>query len=58
MTRKTCPKCGKQFECENDSPNPCQCDGVPLNKKQLDYIKNNFENCLCLNCLHQLSETI
>ncbi|MZG53614.1 MAG: cysteine-rich CWC family protein [Nitrospinae bacterium] len=57
MTLKNCPRCGTHFECENDSPKPCQCDDVPLSKKQLDYIRGNFENCLCLDCLHQIGKS-
>lgn len=58
MTLKTCSRCGAEFECENDSPKPCQCDEVLLSKEKLDYIKENFENCLCLGCLHHLNSTI
>ncbi|MBC8283054.1 MAG: cysteine-rich CWC family protein [Nitrospinae bacterium] len=58
MTEKACSRCGVLFECENDSPKPCQCDAVPLSKEQLDYIKENFENCLCLDCLQHLNKTI
>lgn len=51
---KICPKCGAAFVCKHDDILNCQCSQIALNRDQLDYIKANFDSCLCQNCLKEI----
>jgi len=53
---KICPRCQAQFECKVGSINLCQCQTVSLNTAETDYIQNQFEDCLCANCLFELKK--
>ncbi|SEP11932.1 cysteine-rich CWC family protein [Niastella yeongjuensis] len=49
---KKCSKCETAFNCQNESRG-CWCEEVQLSTRQLDYLKENYENCLCPNCLKE-----
>ena len=50
--QKNCSKCGKAFNCCNEVPG-CWCENVQLDQKALDALKNEFDNCLCSECLKE-----
>jgi len=47
---KKCSKCGNAFECTNDADG-CWCQQYTLSLDVLKHLKENFENCLCPECL-------
>ena len=64
---KTCPRCGRQFECLHEEmmlaykegrPLPvCHCTTVTLSPAQRDRLALRYPNqCLCHECLTQLSD--
>jgi hypothetical protein len=53
---KVCPRCHAQFECKIGSINLCQCQVVSLNTNEADYIRKQFEDCLCADCLVALKK--
>jgi len=52
---KTCPKCNAVFECKAGNFTQCQCFGIKLTEEQKAYIAGQYEDCLCRNCLNNLS---
>jgi hypothetical protein len=48
---KICPRCQARFECKLGSMNLCQCTSVTLNDAERDYIRAQFDDCLCASCL-------
>ena len=52
---KTCPSCNSSFECKVGSILECECMNVQLTHLQRDYIRENFTDCLCVNCLRKIS---
>jgi hypothetical protein len=55
--QKYCPRCNLQFECKAGSIHLCQCSNIKLSAEEKDFIQQQFEDCLCINCLRQLKET-
>jgi len=51
---KTCPNCNTEFECKVNDVKNCQCFGVNLNENQKDFIRKNFDDCLCKKCLENI----
>lgn len=49
---KTCPSCGRQFECRADDVTHCQCAKVVLSAEQRKRIAALFGECLCAECLN------
>ncbi|TNF33205.1 MAG: hypothetical protein EP315_08660 [Gammaproteobacteria bacterium] len=54
--KKSCPRCQQTFQCESSGTRSCPCDRIPLNEAQRDYIANHYSDCLCPNCLVDLSK--
>ena len=50
MAKKECSKCGENFTCTNETRG-CWCENVQLNTETLQFLKENYENCLCPSCL-------
>jgi hypothetical protein len=50
---KTCPKCGSKFECNNYNIFKCACLQVPLTPEARQHIAENYDDCLCMNCLRE-----
>jgi len=46
---KTCPRCGAGFECLH-APG-CWCTDYTLLPEKLNRLKQEFDNCLCPQCL-------
>jgi hypothetical protein len=55
--QKHCPRCKQVFECKVGSIHLCQCSNIPLTTEEKYFIQQQFEDCLCINCLHQLKES-
>ena len=53
----TCESCGKLFECGAKS-GTCWCFGVAIEPESLAQLKEQFQNCLCFNCLQDSSQFI
>ena len=53
--KKTCPKCKTIFECKADEIENCLCNSIQLNTITIERIKNNFKDCLCVECLKQVN---
>lgn len=56
MENKKCPICGTDFLCRHNDIIACQCSSVLLNDLQREYIKKNYNDCLCLTCLREISK--
>ncbi len=52
---KKCQKCNQEFDCRHDEILECHCVRVPLNKKALQYLKENYKDCLCNKCLKEVA---
>ncbi|MFO8024918.1 cysteine-rich CWC family protein [Thiohalophilus sp.] len=48
---KECARCNTHFECKSGSIMLCQCQTVVLSTEQLEYINEQYEDCLCSRCL-------
>ena len=46
-----CDRCGTGIECKANSYTKCQCSVVQLNLNEVQYISENYEGCMCANCL-------
>lgn len=58
MQEKSCPRCGAKFICRhNDDILKCQCATVQLTPEARQYISENYTDCLCANCLCEISES-
>jgi hypothetical protein len=52
-----CESCGDPFECGAKSGS-CWCFSVAIEPQSLAQLKEQFQNCLCFNCLQKSSPTI
>ena len=51
---KTCPNCKQKFDCKADDIENCLCNSIQLNNDAVGLIKNQFEDCLCVECLKEI----
>ncbi|MFV0418848.1 MAG: cysteine-rich CWC family protein [Dysgonomonas sp.] len=51
--KKICPRCSSAFACREDRTDLCHCTHIYLLSGVRDYIKENYENCLCPKCLKE-----
>lgn len=51
---KQCNRCETTFECKVGSILLCQCYEVKLTEEERDFIKSEYLDCLCANCLNSL----
>lgn len=51
---KGCPRCKSEFECKSGSVLLCQCQTIVLSEAQMQYIAAQYDDCLCIKCLHEL----
>ena len=49
--KKTCPRCGKTFECVHSID--CWCVKIQLKDTTKAYLKENYSDCLCKDCLEE-----
>ena len=61
---KVCPRCGAHFVCTHDAlcqcvgitlTELCQCVGISLTENARAYMRTHYTDCLCRECLLQLS---
>jgi hypothetical protein len=52
---KNCPRCNKTFECQHSST--CWCSKYSITDNVRLYLKDNFSDCLCENCLKEIIES-
>jgi len=52
---KQCPRCKIDFECKTNNVLQCQCAGISLSEEQRSVIANDYDDCLCADCLHYFS---
>ncbi len=50
---KKCESCGKSFSCASESGN-CWCFELKLDFETLENLRNNYQNCLCEDCLKKV----
>ena len=51
--KKTCPRCGKEFECVHSVD--CWCVKVKLTDTTKAYLKEHYNDCLCKDCLEEIN---
>ncbi len=51
---KHCPKCKTTFECKVGSIMLCQCSTVQLTAEEIEFIQQQYDDCLCASCMKQL----
>lgn len=51
---KYCPRCNSTFECKAGKILLCQCNKVNLNEREKEYLKNNYNDCLCIVCIEEI----
>ncbi|WP_089761793.1 cysteine-rich CWC family protein [Chitinophaga terrae (ex Kim and Jung 2007)] len=50
----TCPRCGRPFECRVGTILQCQCQEVVLSEAETAYIRQQYNGCLCADCLRDM----
>ncbi|NOQ71957.1 MAG: hypothetical protein GQ574_08145 [Crocinitomix sp.] len=53
--KKTCAKCHQSFECLMEDIKNCHCSNIVLSKTALEAIAENYDNCLCNECLQAIA---
>ncbi|MBK6965567.1 MAG: cysteine-rich CWC family protein [Bacteroidales bacterium] len=51
---KTCPRCGRQFECLHSEG--CWCYNYTISPEYAEKLSNEFNYCLCPECLPIFAE--
>ena len=51
---KYCPRCHSTFECKVGNVLLCQCNKINLNVMEKEYLSNNYNDCLCVNCMEEI----
>lgn len=54
--QKKCPRCSSNFKCREDRTELCHCTRIHLFSGVRDYIKDNYQNCLCPQCLKETNQ--
>lgn len=55
---KECPKCGRQFACNNYNILKCDCIHIPLDREAREKLARDFDDCLCIDCLKEYSKPV
>jgi hypothetical protein len=53
---KICPRCKSRFECRLDEILNCHCLTVGLDARQLAYLSEHYDDCLCNACLRDVRD--
>jgi hypothetical protein len=56
--RKICPRCGGSFVCKANRIHHCDCMGVLLSDETVEYIRQHYDDCLCVACLQALQQGV
>ncbi len=51
---KKCPSCGRFFECKGTDD--CWCESYLIHRKEYFRLTQEFNDCLCPECLKKYSE--
>ena len=51
-----CERCGKSMECKANAFTKCQCSTVQLTLNETQYVSENYDGCLCGECLLELQK--
>lgn len=51
---KNCPRCHLPFECKVGDIAHCQCTTITLTHEERIFLNEQFEDCLCANCMREL----
>ncbi len=51
-----CTRCGAGIACKIDAYSRCVCGKTQLDAKEVKYISNSYNGCLCNGCLQELRE--
>ena len=54
VEEKICPRCKNTFTCNAEDIKNCQCHAVTLSEKESAFLKLNFKDCLCIQCLLEI----
>ena len=49
--QETCPLCDRSFICKVGNVSQCQCAKVELTIDIIRFLKDEFNACLCIDCL-------
>jgi hypothetical protein len=52
----TCPRCNHSFECKCGTIQLCLCMSVQLDDAQREFIAEQYDGCLCRDCLDELAQ--
>lgn len=52
--QKICPRCKSEFLCQHENISQCACSKISINKKEMEFIKKQYKDCLCVKCLQEL----
>ena len=55
---KECPRCQRVFECHVDSVSQCHCSAIEISTDVIEYVKTNYDDCLCQRCLITLGQEL
>jgi hypothetical protein len=54
IQKDICPRCGKEFYCGKSGK--CWCYELAIPSQIMDKISEQYETCLCPECLTEVSE--
>ncbi len=54
--KKICPVCKVEFDCYPDDIKKCHCSKITLSQKAKEFLKTNYNDCLCNKCLTEVAE--
>ncbi|MXV50846.1 hypothetical protein GS399_07655 [Pedobacter sp. HMF7647] len=52
----SCERCRSRIECKANSFTKCQCSTVQLKLNEVQYVSENYDDCLCARCLTELQK--
>lgn len=52
-----CERCGALFTCDASNISNCSCSQIILSLVAREYIKQTFDDCLCVACLQEINLT-
>jgi len=56
--KKACPRCGISFTCRPDNITECQCASAKLDDYARAWLKERYQECLCIGCLLEIKERL
>jgi hypothetical protein len=51
-----CERCQNTFHCNADNITECECSRIKLTAKELEYMSDNYKNCICKKCLIEIKK--